>query len=868
MYVDESRTPVAPALVTDGLPPRPGDIPTPNWPQPSAEIQLPAPASADQVREDWAICCSGGGTYSATYCLGALQELDEGGLLARTRWILGASGGSFISASRALVAHDLAKRTDLAGGQAGTWPAGYDPACALRPYARGTPEEDNLRYNTRFIASHANNVLVGGLSLLGAMVTVIVALAPLYVLSHAWGWILRSQHVLTRTGPGLKMSVWVTSPAWWLVPVAAAAITIVLFLSWWRTFEAGVPVPGSWRQRWAGWSVVATAGLAVMMLVVPPLISWIYGTTGLVGSTVHFLAFMKNQNLPRAGLTGLVAAVVGVARAIKRELDKLDAPAESQKSGSSQDQPTGMIQGLASWVLHRLAPWLVSAVLVLVGAAAVLMWIAAAAARGFTLPQLVLVAVALAVMLLSRIAVDINRSSLHDLYRWRLADIYAVTRQAAEARWPYRRDLFAEAARTKLSDLRDTQSGMPDPHKGPQLVINATANMNANREAAPGRGGYGLAFDPYYVTLRSNPMSGDQEVRAATTDYEHLLGHTQFTLFDLMAISGATLSPRVCAMTGRSTYRLLLTLTNMRAGVWLPHPQVVNMARRYLESLDPHRQDRRWARWTWLLLLWYVSPHPFWNRDPDANTRRQARLWAHVLELRERSKEKRPGETSKEKLRRRRAGFRAAFWWRAMQPTLGVLWAEAAGHTCYRGTWIKVSDGAHHDTLGLVEALRRGANNIVVLAAGGDHPGTWSALRRAWALAKVDAGVEINLDPNVMVFPAGGSGCAPQLNSGELLRPFAWGTFKKLANAAYDGGELAGNIWVCTLGWWKGAPWSIQAYAAGHPGYLQETTRQQPSSSTEFEIYQSLGASAVLAAERDGNLPLPRSSKAAPVGVT
>ena len=77
--------------------------------------------SGDQA-DDWAICCSGGGIRSAAYCLGALQSLDAGGLLAKAKakWILGVSGGSYIATSRALVAHDL--------------PAGAEP----HAYAPGT----------------------------------------------------------------------------------------------------------------------------------------------------------------------------------------------------------------------------------------------------------------------------------------------------------------------------------------------------------------------------------------------------------------------------------------------------------------------------------------------------------------------------------------------------------------------------------------------------------------------------------------------------------------------------------------------------------------------------------------------------------
>src|ERR1700761_1144260 len=84
--------------------------------------------------DEWAICCSGGGIRSAAYCLGALQSLDRGGLLSKVKWILGVSGGSYIATSRALVASHL--------------PAGAQPPA----YAPGTPEELNLRDNTRYIA--------------------------------------------------------------------------------------------------------------------------------------------------------------------------------------------------------------------------------------------------------------------------------------------------------------------------------------------------------------------------------------------------------------------------------------------------------------------------------------------------------------------------------------------------------------------------------------------------------------------------------------------------------------------------------------------------------------------------------------------
>src|SRR5258707_5909734 len=162
--------------------------------------------------DDCAVCCSGGGIRSAAYCLGALQSLEKCGVLGKVKWILGVSGGSYIAASRALVAHNL--------------PAGDE-----RPaYAPGTPEELNLRDNTRYIAPNGATVLVGVLSLLlGAMVTFVLALAPLYALAHAWGWLLRWQGVLVPSGPH-TLTAAVTGLTWLLPSVIAARIMLVLFV--------------------------------------------------------------------------------------------------------------------------------------------------------------------------------------------------------------------------------------------------------------------------------------------------------------------------------------------------------------------------------------------------------------------------------------------------------------------------------------------------------------------------------------------------------------------------------------------------------------------------------------------------------------
>ena len=167
-----------------------------------------------------------------------------------------------------------------------------------------------------------------------------------------------------------------------------------------------------------------------------------------------------------------------------------------------------------------------------------------------------------------------------------------------------------------------------------------------------------------------------------------------------------------------------------------------------------------------------------------------------------------------------------------------------------------VTDGGHYDNLGLVAALRRGASNIVVLDASGDKADTWCTLGRAIALARTDAGVKIDLDPTTMI--RGGQDLAP----GQVVRPWAHGRFRRLQQE--PGLPSEGDIWVCKLGWWAGAPWDVQAYARRHPTFPCDSTLEQLYDATEFEAYQQLGAAAVLEATEDRLPARPQRANDAP----
>ena len=823
----------------------------------------PPPADAN-----WAICCSGGGIRSASFCLGALQRLEASGLLAKAKMITSVSGGSYITASRAVVAHGLTlgaapggrpgngtggKRTGgkRAGGkEAGGTGAGADPA-----YAPGTPEEEHLRDNTHYLAPDPTIALLGILSVLvGVVVTFVLVATPLFAAAHAWGWLLRGQGILCPgsapgcTAPG-KWTASATAWWWWLAPAVLAGLALAAFVRWWLALVPGRRGRPNRSQRLAslvGWAVVIATTVAVAMLAVPPLVAWMTQIApGPFRSLADDLGFTAGRAWTPAPLAGVFTAVAAVSASVRGKLQQwhvmaaqgqASARSPAARPATAATPNPGLLGQIGGMIRTYVLPWLASAVVVLALVVAGLRWVRDGVATGYSPSVSWLVSVPLVLMLILRLLVDVNRISVHDFYRWRLATAYAVMRrlpgedrgQARRAR----RGVDTTGVRAVpgfcLSDLAGQE---------PVPVFCTTANINAEREVPVGRDGLSLTFDPKEVILRGEGPGA--RVTARTTDYEALVGRQRLALFDVSAISGAAISPLMGAAT-RQAYRILLTATNVRLGVWMPHPKVVADARGELDlqCASKHRRDR-WPT-ALRLALWYMLPHPRWrkkrrNSKQSKSERSEARLWAYLLRLR--SGKSRPSQ----------------FWggqlYRLLQPTLGLLWAEAAGHTSYRSTWICVSDGGHYDNLGLVEALSRGASNILVLDASGDKVSTWYTLGGTIAQARDDAGVDITLDPTVM--------CpSPLPHAGEVRQPWAKGTFARIEGwPARPGGPapaLSGTIWVVKLGWWRGVPWDVQAYAEGHSTFPTDPTLYQLFSDAEFDAYRELGASAADLAVKAG----------------
>ena len=336
-------------------------------------------------------------------------------------------------------------------------------------------------------------------------------------------------------------------------------------------------------------------------------------------------------------------------------------------------------------------------------------------------------------MLVMRFLADANRISLHDFYRWRLATAYAVIRDTGQQDGkpaPFGTKDLPGALLSQLSGQR------------PELVMCTTANINAYREVPPGRGGLSFSFDPDHATLRG---PGPAEwVQARTADYEALVGQRRFTLFDVSAISGAAFSPLMGAATLQA-YRILFTATDLRLGLWLPHPAVVHAAHRSLTTrttsqTGPPKPTAGGTRSGCCCgTCCRIRCGGAATKVPGAQGGAAMGLCAEAAQ---------PDETRSQQ-------YFGGLLYHALQPTLGMLYAEAVGHTSYRSTWMCVTDGGHYDNLGPGRSPATGAElgitHVLVLDASGDKANTWFTLGGSIALARSDAATEIVLNPTQMI---------------------------------------------------------------------------------------------------------------------
>jgi len=263
--------------------------------------------------------------------------------------------------------------------------------------------------------------------------------------------------------------------------------------------------------------------------------------------------------------------------------------------GGTRFWPQARGTGLAAWVAARL-PGVVGAVLFCLAATYVQRRFELAEAADTSQTDIGVAAGILVAALVGAVAMMwFGRTSLHGLYRDRLASCFSVARAGETV------ELVSPTAQ-KLSELEPPPLGQP--RSFPRLLVCATASVvwdpdrpfRSRLFRAPWRHVHRFASFVYSHDRCGIPRVPGASV--ATTDLEKLTTQKGLrgreplvSLMTAVASTGAAVSPAV----GRRTSevgRPVLALSNLRLGRWLPNPFSA-CVRADLEQPDADRRLRR-----------------------------------------------------------------------------------------------------------------------------------------------------------------------------------------------------------------------------------------------------------------------------------
>lgn len=166
----------------------------------------------------------------------------------------------------------------------------------------------------------------------------------------------------------------------------------------------------------------------------------------------------------------------------------------------------------------------------------------------------------------------------------------------------------------------------------------------------------------------------------------------------------------------------------------------------------------------------------------------------------------------------------------AARPTvLGVL-REAIGSPGIHEPYLYLTDGGHYDNTGLVEALRRRPDRVIVIDGSGDPEGQFTALGKAIATARMDLGVEVELDPRPLVRAPGEAYVRWPLVRGRARWP----------------ADASGPAHECEVIFLKGVmpegmPWDLETYRFTNPTFPATSDKLEVYDEFDFESYRKLG---------------------------
>lgn len=801
------------------------------------------------------VCFSGGGIRSAAYNLGALQELQAGGVLNRAEYLAAVSGGSYIASAYSLVA------TESSEEALGSMP----------PFAPGSPEEQHLRNRTSYLVPGPLGFLYALWRLArGVLLNLVFIGLVLFLLARPYGWALQDRFPLDQGRCRVEGVVAVGAPD--VVPAGEAervlnqqsnegCSEVTFRVLPWAVVVLGVlaglavvlgvfdvllrPRDGAARrlERWSYRLLMAALVVGIVLFAVPRLVEVLLDRP----------TWLREPGANAVRWFGALGPSIGALASLVVAGATLAGGGPGRHAGSwSTAEATSGLATRARQALGRLATGTRAFVLVLVGAViAPLAFVAGAVAFAyggvlarFSAGDVALWLLACGAFVLIQGVGDLNRWSLHPYYKRRLQSAFAVQRvcqggTAFAEEIPFDREI-------PFSDLLDS----------PKLLICAAVNVTDYGLLPPGRPVSTFTFCRDEIDAG---VLGHSKIRHLAT----LLGshhRRDFTVPAAVAASGAAFSPVMGKMT-RAHLRFIMALVNLRLGVWLPNPLRVQQwaaSRRVPEPLtaadesskraelerrlEARRQDldevleRTRMEVTKVRRRLQQEVKGSWGR-PDPSTSEIARrrrvasreiaeaesglLQAKLAMERERRKL----EAHDDRVGSEGGGDFLGFPGVA-RPTL--IFREMLGRFRATSRFVYVTDGGHYENLGLVELVRRGCREIYCFDAAGDQLDAFTTLADAATIAETELGVRIDVDPKPIGTPAEGHPNGTDHVTGLIWYP--------------DAPDDPGRIVFAKAAVTPELPPEVRSWHKSNPGFPTEGTDDQLYTDQRFEAYRALGA--------------------------
>ncbi len=638
-----------------------------------------------------------------------------------------------------------------------------EPADAPRVYAPGSPEDNRLRAHARYRIDSKTQLTVSMMGIVyGLLMNLAAILAVVFIAATLEATVLGA-HGLNALRVDPNGSTFTATLPGYLPPAVLVVLGLgcLVYLLYRLWDMYRRPLGEVGTTRWC---VVSIVLIAVSMAGLVLLI----GVPSLLGALNHTPTRVSSAGAKAKTGTfvATIVALVGIIQQLIRTyVPATTAAAASDAVGAALKKEAG---SFASRFASKVLPWLGSLLITMLLAVAFLTWVAAVVKTHHETMYWACAAGTLLFLLIWRLLTDGNRTSLHRPYTQRLASAFGVTRDG--------------------DDCRDRLSMFATDRDTPRLVICAAVNTDQPGSTPTGRQCAPFTFSAFTAGISSGTMFGGPNETGFDLAAREISGPDR-RLWNTQFAVGST--------TSRDT--------SHEPSLWMQTKLIEDHADT-LSVMD-------------MVAVSGAAVAPAMGRM----SRPSLRLLLGVANVR-------LGMWLPNPLHRRRVhppneGLAQRIWWQLRQPGLGSLLKEIVGGLSLKGRWVYVTDGGHYENLGLVEALRRGATDIIVFDASGDKPFTLSTFGQAVETARADLGVEIELAPGALS-EVGRTGMATSLAA--------------CAKARYANGVVA-SIYVCKAAMTAGLPHDLVGWHQSHPEFPNTTTADQFYGDREFEAYRKLG---------------------------